>query len=124
MNRPLRTVDYLDAIDQFCRQRPESRAMTGKIAELLSLANGTVSSAMRELQRDDLIHLTPYKGCTLTPLGEKTLRLWRDRVERVANFLASTLSLPYTQSLIEARKIEADISEVLFEAIKRRESIR
>lgn len=113
----VRGDDYLIAIDQLGDQSGTELARTGRIAKRLGIADGIVSTTLKQLAKDGLIILQPYEGAKLTESGRNRLSkvLWRLRL--IEMWLSTSLNLEKEFLTEEAIHIEAAASARLMEAI-------
>ena len=113
----VRGDDYLIAIDQLGDQSGTELARTGRIAKRLGIADGIVSTTLKQLAKDGLIILQPYEGAKLTESGRNRLSkvLWRLRL--IEMWLSTSLNLEKEFLAEEAMRIEPAASARLMEAI-------
>lgn len=113
----VRGDDYLIAIDQLGDQSGTELARTGRIAKRLGIADGIVSTTLKQLAKDGLIILQPYEGAKLTESGRNRLSkvLWRLRL--IEMWLSTSLNLVKEFLTEDAMCIEPAASARLMEAI-------
>lgn len=90
---------------------------TGRLAEALSLAPGTVTSMLKTLSESGLAEYRPYEGVRLTRSGEAlALRMLR-RHRLIELFLVKTLGLTWDEVHEEAEHMEHAVSDALVDRI-------
>jgi DtxR family Mn-dependent transcriptional regulator len=90
---------------------------TGRLAEALQVAPGTVTSMLKTLSESELAEYRPYEGVRLTRTG-RTLALRMLRRHRLIElFLVRTLGLTWAEVHEEAEHMEHAVSDVLIDRI-------
>jgi DtxR family Mn-dependent transcriptional regulator len=103
--------DYLRVI--YNLERQDGRATTSAIAETLDVTAASAAGMVTKLASRGLVEHTPYRGVTLTVVGE------RDALEVVRHhrllerYLAESLSVPLADVHDEADRLEHALSERL-----------
>ena len=114
---PSLTVEnYVKAIYQI--SQPDDRpASTGKLAEVVHVSPGTVTSMLKTLSDAELATYTPYEGVRLTPSGQMlALRVLR-RHRLIELFLVKTLGFTWDEVHDEAENMEHAVSDHLVDRI-------
>ncbi|MFT7641376.1 MAG: DtxR family Mn-dependent transcriptional regulator [Pirellulaceae bacterium] len=100
-----------------CNRQENSRASTGRLAELLEVSPGTVTSMLKTLSESELAQYTPYEGVQLTEAGQAlALRVIR-RHRLIELFLVRTLDLTWDEVHHEAENMEHAVSDRLVDRI-------
>jgi DtxR family Mn-dependent transcriptional regulator len=114
----LTVENYLKAIYQLSDGGRQRSVATGRIAELLGVAPGTVTSMLKTLADSNLAVYKPYEGVELTPAGRKlALRVIR-RHRLIELFLSRTLDLSWDEVHEEAENMEHAVSDWLVDRIE------
>ena len=114
----LTVENYLKAIYQLSDAGRQRSVATGRIAELLGVAPGTVTSMLKTLADSNLASYKPYEGAELTPAGRKlALRVIR-RHRLIELFLSKTLDLSWDEVHEEAENMEHAVSDWLVDRIE------
>ncbi|MDA7951682.1 MAG: metal-dependent transcriptional regulator [Pirellulaceae bacterium] len=113
----LTTENYVKAIYQICVRDAQEAASTGKIAELLGVAPGTVTSMLKTLEGANLAQYTPYEGVSLTASGQALAMCVLRRHRLMELFLVKTLDLSWDEVHEEAENLEHAVSETLINKI-------
>lgn len=115
---PSLTVEnYCKAIYQQGLTGGKEWVTTGKLAETLSLAPGTVTSMLKTLAESGLGEYRPYEGVRLTRSGRAlALRMLR-RHRLIELFLVRTLGLTWDEVHDEAENMEHAVSDALVDRI-------
>jgi DtxR family Mn-dependent transcriptional regulator len=109
--------NYVKAIYQLCDGESEASAATGKVAAVLAVSPGTVTSMLKSLKETGLAEYTPYEGVRLTEAGRKlALRVLR-RHRLIELFLARTLQMSWDEVHEEAENMEHAVSDFLIDRI-------
>jgi DtxR family Mn-dependent transcriptional regulator len=108
--------DYAKAIYALSRDR-EGAVLNGEVAERLGVAPGTATAMLKRLDEMGLVELTPYKGVTLTPAGEKVALEVIRHHRLIEAYLSEALGMPDDMVHAEAEVLEHHISEELEELI-------
>lgn len=118
LNLPSLTIEnYLKTIYQICASQEGRLAATGKVAEALGVAPGTVTSMLKTLSDSGLAEYRPYEGVTLTESGRAlALRVLR-RHRLIELFLSTTLELTWDEVHDEAENMEHAVSDYLVDRI-------
>lgn len=109
--------DYLEAILMISEENKPVHAVD--VARLLGFSKASVSVALHKLEGDDYINIDKHGEILLT---EKGLNIAKNVYERhqVLTDIFISLGVSPEQARIDACKVEHDISEETFEAIKRK----
>ncbi len=108
--------DYLEAILRLRETKGQVRSVD--IAALLGVTKPSVSFAMKKLRENEYIHMGEDNLITLTEKGEGIARRVYDRHKTVMSFLMH-LGVEEAAAREDACKIEHDLSEESFEALRR-----
>lgn len=115
---PTSTVeDYLKTI--LLEQRDDPRALVGmgRIATVMELAPGTVTSMVKTLAASGLVSYEPYSGVRLTDSGrELALHVLR-RHRLIELFLVRVLGMDWSEVHSEAERLEHAFSDRVVERI-------
>jgi DtxR family Mn-dependent transcriptional regulator len=107
--------DYLKAILLEELEGGEGRIATGRIAQLLAVTPGTVTSMLKTLADGGLVDYEAYGGVRLTPAGRR-LGLHVVRRHRLIElFLVRVLGIDWSEVHDEAERLEHAVSERLIE---------
>lgn len=115
---PSLTVEnYCKAIYQQGVLSGDEWVTTGRLADALSLAPGTVTSMLKTLAESGLAEYRPYEGVRLTRSGGAlALRMLR-RHRLIELFLVRTLGLTWDEVHEEAEHMEHAVSDALVDRI-------
>ena len=108
--------DYLETILMFCQERGHARSVD--IAAHLGVTKPSVSFAMKRLRENGYILMGDDNRITLTPQGEAIARRMLERHNLLAACLVR-LGVSENVARADACKIEHDLSDETFEAIRR-----
>jgi DtxR family Mn-dependent transcriptional regulator len=109
--------NYVKTIYRLCVRQENQSASTGKLAELMGVSPGTVTSMLRTLKDAGLAEYKPYEGVRLTDSGRSlALRVLR-RHRLTELFLAKTLNLTWDEVHEEAENMEHAVSDLLVDRI-------
>lgn len=108
--------DYLEAILRLRETKGQVRSVD--IAQLLGVTKPSVSFAMKKLRENEFIHMAEDNLITLTAKGEEIARRVYDRHKTIMSFLMH-LGVEESVAREDACKIEHDISEESFNALRR-----
>ena len=109
--------DYLEAILMLQEQKGYARSVD--VAGLLGVTKPSVSFAMKKLRENGYITMDEDNLLALTASGEAIARRILDRHNTLSSFLVS-LGVDETVAREDACKMEHDLSEASYEAIRRR----
>ena len=109
--------DYLEAILMLQQQKGYARSVD--IAGLLSVTKPSVSFAMKKLRESGYITMDEDNLIALTSPGASIARRILDRHNTLSSFLVS-LGVEEAVAREDACKMEHDLSEASYEAIRRR----
>lgn len=109
--------DYLEAILMLQEQKGYARSVD--IAGLLAVTKPSVSFAMKKLRENGYITMDEDNLIALTGTGETIARRILDRHNTLSSFLES-LGVDEQTAREDACKMEHDLSEASYEAIRRR----
>jgi DtxR family Mn-dependent transcriptional regulator len=115
---PSLTIEnYVKNIYRICTRQGNEPASTGKLAEVLEVSPGTVTSMLKTLKDAGLAEYKPYEGVRLTESGRSlALRVLR-RHRLIELFLARTLDLTWDEVHDEAENMEHAVSDLLVDRI-------
>lgn len=108
--------DYLETILQLKTEKGNVRSID--IAHELNYSKASVSIAMKKLRENNYIVVDENGFITLTPLGYEIAIKINERHELLTTALIK-LGVSEEQAEIDACKVEHNISEETFEAIKK-----
>lgn len=108
--------DYLEAILRLRETKGYVRSVD--IALLLGVTKPSVSFAMKKLRENGYIVMAEDNLITLTEKGEEIARRIYDRHKMIMSFLVS-IGVSEETAREDACKLEHDISEESFEALRR-----
>ena len=108
--------DYLETILMFCEERGSARSVD--IAAHLGVTKPSVSFAMKRLRENGYILMGDDSRITLTEQGEAIARRIWERHNLLSTFLVR-LGVSEAVARADACKIEHDLSDETFEAIRR-----
>jgi len=108
--------DYLEAIMMLREEKGYVRSVD--IASRLSVTKPSVSFAMKKLRENGYIHMDEENLISLTDSGEEIARRIFDRHRTITSFLVS-LGVDPTIAREDACKMEHDLSEASYEAMRR-----
>ncbi len=115
---PSATVEnYLKTIDALARESATSKAGVVRIAALLGVTKGSVSSMIRKLVADGLAHAEPYEGVRLTAKGKKAASDVLRRHRLIESFLVDVVGLDWSDVHVEAERLEHAVSQKLLDRI-------
>ncbi|QDU97491.1 metal-dependent transcriptional regulator [Lignipirellula cremea] len=113
----LTVENYIKTIYQICIDQNDTPAGTGKIADILGVSPGTVTSMLKGLSESGMVTYTPYTGVILTESGRSlALRVLR-RHRLIELFLTRTLALSWDEVHAEAENMEHSVSDFLIDRI-------
>lgn len=107
---------YLETILILSRERPVVRSID--VAEKMSFSKPAVSRAMAKLKTQKYIEIARGGAITLTPSGKELAEGIYERHTLLTNFIMR-LGVDEVTAAADACKMEHDISEQTFEAIKK-----
>ena len=108
--------DYLETILMLCEEHGSARSVD--IAAHLGVTKPSVSFAMKRLRENGYILMGDDSRITLTPQGEALARRIWERHNLLSTFLVR-LGVSEAVARADACKIEHDLSDETFEAIRR-----
>lgn len=108
--------DYLEAILRLRETKGQVRSVD--IALLLGVTKPSVSFAMKRLRENEYIRMDQDNLITLTEKGEEIAMRIYDRHKTITTFLMK-LGVDESVAREDACKIEHDISEESFDALRR-----
>ena len=107
--------DYLEAILRLSQKNAEVRSVD--IASMLGVSKPSVSHAMKLLREDGYIAMDRYGTVTLLDKGSAIAKRIYER-HRVLSCLLENLGVDPDTAMADACKMEHDISDESFEALK------
>lgn len=108
--------DYLETILMLCKQHGAARSV--EIAAHLGVTKPSVSFAMKKLRENGYILMGEDNRITLTEAGEAIACRVLERHDLLCRMLMQ-LGVSESTARIDACKIEHDLSDETFEAIRR-----
>ena len=108
--------DYLETILMLCREHGSARSVD--IAARLGVSKPSVSFAMKKMRENGYILMGDDSRITLTPTGEAIARRVLERHDLLCTMLMH-LGVSEATARVDACKIEHDLSDETFEAIRR-----
>lgn len=108
--------DYLEAILRLREAKGQVRSV--EIASLLGVTKPSVSFAMKRLRENGFICMDQDNLITLTEKGEEIAMRVYDRHKTISTFLMK-IGVPEAVAREDACKLEHDISEESFHALRR-----
>lgn len=115
---PTETIEnYLKAIHTLVHESPTSEATVVRLAAVLGVTKGTVTSMVHKLRRAGLARAERYGGITLTPKGS---RLALDVIRRhrlIEVFLVQVLKFDWSEVHDEAERLEHAMSPRLLDRL-------
>lgn len=99
--------DYVEVILDLLEETGEAR--TTDVAERIGVAHPTVTKALKRLEKEGLVLLTPYRPLALTEQGYEMARVCRVRHRIVVEFLVA-LGLDGESAETEAEGMEHHVS--------------
>ncbi|NIM00465.1 MAG: metal-dependent transcriptional regulator [Acidobacteria bacterium] len=113
---PTSTVeDYLKCIHREERSNEGQLVSTGKIAQEMGVAPGTVTAMMKTLTESGLIRYEPYMGVRLTDRGRTLAAHVLRRHRLVELFLVQIMGMDWSEVHDEAEVLEHAVSDRLIE---------
>ena len=83
--------DYLEAIYNLCLEK--NLAHANKIADRLGVGRSSVSWALNQLSKKELINYAPYEAITLTKKGQNLAQQLAGRHQAIKDFLIEVLAV-------------------------------
>ena len=115
---PTSTVeDYLKCIHREQRAAQGALVSTGRIAEEMGVAPGTVTAMVKTLTDSGLVEYEPYMGVRLTEHGRKLATHVLRRHRLVELFLVRIMGMDWSAVHAEAEVLEHAVSDRLIERI-------
>ena len=108
--------DYLEAILRLRETKGQVRSVD--ISQLLGVTKPSVSFAMKKLRENEYIHMDQENLITLTEKGAEIAMRVYDRHKTIKSFLIA-IGVDEDVAREDACKIEHDISEESFNALRR-----
>lgn len=109
---PTSTVeDYLKCILMEEQKDPNALVATGRIAESLHVAPGTVTAMIKTLSESGLLRYEPYSGVQLTQAGRQLAVHVLRRHRLIELFLVQVMGLDWTEVHQEAEHLEHAVSD-------------
>ncbi len=104
-----RREDYLEAVFELVRR--DGFARVRDIARRTGVSKSSVTAALRQLSRAELVHYDPYQMVTLTARGEALAREVRRRHNTIRDFLREVLSIDPETAEANACRMEHVVDE-------------
>jgi DtxR family transcriptional regulator, Mn-dependent transcriptional regulator len=109
--------NYLKAAFEISVTEGARRATTGRLATVMKVSPGTVTSMLKTLGQSGLATYTPYEGVRLTESG-MAMALRTIRCHRLLElFLCKSLNLTWDQVHDDAENMEHAVSDALMDRI-------
>jgi DtxR family Mn-dependent transcriptional regulator len=111
-------VHFSDAIQDYLKELYKlntvgERATTTALARRMGVSPPSATAMIKKLAELGLVEHTPYRGATLTPVGERTALEVVRHHRLLEQYLAETLGLPLDELHAEADRLEHALSEEL-----------
>lgn len=103
--------DYLKTVLLEQQRQPDARVSTGRIAEVLDVAPGTVTAMLKTLADSNLVEYERYSGVRLTPAGDQLATRVVRRHRLVELFLVEILGMGWGEVHEEAERLEHAVSD-------------
>jgi DtxR family Mn-dependent transcriptional regulator len=107
--------NYLKAIIGLCPSPRGPAAPLGELARRLDVTPGTVTTMMKQLDRQRLVRYEPRRGVKLTARGRREAAQVLRRHRLIETFLVQVMGLDWTQVHREAEVLEHAVSDTLLE---------
>ncbi|MGQ0627090.1 MAG: metal-dependent transcriptional regulator [Phycisphaerales bacterium] len=115
---PSETVEnYLKAVYTLSAIAPDKQASVGKLASVLGVTSGTVTTMIKRLAAAKLATYERYGGVTLTEKGDRAALAVLRRHRLIETFLVETLGLDWSEVHAEAERLEHAVSDRLLSRI-------
>lgn len=101
--------DYIEVIYQLILERNVARSK--EISNRLKVKRPSVTSALKVLAQEGLIHYKPYGLITLTPAGNRVARSVVEKHQIIARFLIDILDVEPDKANEAACKMEHEITK-------------
>lgn len=109
--------NYLKAVYRLCRESPTGEAGVVRMAAVLGVTKGSVTSMVKKLAAAKLIRAERYGGVTLTAKGTKAALDILRRHRIIETFLVQTLKLDWADVHEEAERLEHAVSARLLDRL-------
>ena len=111
-------VHFSDAIQDYLKELYKlnaagERATTTALARRMGVSPPSATAMIKKLAELGLVDYTPYRGATLTTVGERTALEVVRHHRLLEQYLAETLGLPLDELHAEADRLEHALSEEL-----------
>ena len=106
--------DYLRAL--YVLDEADARIKSSEVASYLGVSKPSVSEMVKSLNREGLIHSSPYSKITFTPKGKKMAKRLTSKHRLIELFLKDMLHIKKSKIHEEANRLEHAFSD---ESIKR-----
>lgn len=115
---PSPTIEnYLKTIDALCRESPSGATGVARIAAVLGITRGSVSTMVRRLNELGLVNAEPYGGVRLTLRGRRAASDVLRRHRLIELFLVEVVGLDWSEVHAEAERLEHAVSARLVERL-------
>lgn len=111
MNASAKTEDYLKTIFELSYESAMDIVPLGKVAELLSLTPGTVTTMIKRIANDGLVEYHARVGCSLTKTGRRIALRTLRRHRVLETFLVKSLNMDWAIVHPEAELMEHGTSD-------------
>ncbi len=108
---------YLETI--YILEEIHGHAHVGDIAKRLGVTKPSVSKAMEQLKREDLISQDSYGPVTLTQKGKTVSKQIYRKHHLITRYLEKSLNLTHGEAAENACSMEHIITDAMMEAIER-----
>lgn len=108
---------YLETV--YVLEKRHGHAHVVDIARRLGVSMPSVTKAMNQLEKQELIVNEPYKPITLTKKGQSISENIYNKHQLIIRFLEQSLGLSPDEAEVNACRMEHIISEAMLEAIKK-----
>ena len=99
------------------QRAPGDLVSLGKLASAMSVVPGTVTTMVKSLADDGLVHYEPRQGVKLTRKGEKLALSILRRHRLIELFLVKVLHVDWSEVHVEAEELEHALSDKLLARI-------
>jgi DtxR family transcriptional regulator, Mn-dependent transcriptional regulator len=101
--------NYLESIFELGKEGQVVRVKD--VADKMSVKMSSVTGALQNLAKNNLVHYTPYQSIILTENGEELARRVHNRHRVLTSFLIDVLGVKYDIAEIDACKLEHVLSK-------------
>jgi DtxR family transcriptional regulator, Mn-dependent transcriptional regulator len=101
--------NYLESIFELGKEGQAVRVKD--VADKMSVKMSSVTGALQNLAKNNLVHYTPYQSIILTENGEELARRVHNRHRVLTSFLIDVLGVKYDIAEMDACKLEHVLSK-------------